>query len=243
MTAVLDHSSPAAPARNRATVGPQRGVPEQVSRARTGAPVGATVDRGTALVALADSSLRRAAVRVLRGLGTREVLAAPDATVARAIATRRPGSACVVQPAFGAGTGLSLVREAAAGGWTTTVVVDHRAEGPDAGRGARAALAAGSRCYLLVDPADENGDAPAQRRPQGRTAEPIPPTAGWDELSEREVQVLALVADGCSNREVGEALGLSALTVKSHLARIARKLGTGDRAEMVVIALRAGLVH
>ena len=42
--------------------------------------------------------------------------------------------------------------------------------------------------------------------------------------------------------EIGEALGLSALTVKSHLARIARKLGTGDRAEMVVVAMRAGVV-
>jgi len=50
------------------------------------------------------------------------------------------------------------------------------------------------------------------------------------------------VADGRSNREVGEELGLSALTVKSHLARIARKLGTGDRAEMVLITLRAGVI-
>jgi DNA-binding NarL/FixJ family response regulator len=45
-----------------------------------------------------------------------------------------------------------------------------------------------------------------------------------------------------SNKDVGERLGLSALTVKSHLARIARKLGTGDRAEMVVVSMRAGLV-
>ena len=45
--------------------------------------------------------------------------------------------------------------------------------------------------------------------------------------------MLQLVADGKSNKDIGEELGLSALTVKSHLARIARKLGTGDRAEMV----------
>jgi DNA-binding NarL/FixJ family response regulator len=54
--------------------------------------------------------------------------------------------------------------------------------------------------------------------------------------------VLQLVADGKSNKDIGEELGLSALTVKSHLARIARKLGTGDRAEMVVTAMRAGAV-
>ena len=54
--------------------------------------------------------------------------------------------------------------------------------------------------------------------------------------------MLKLVADGRSNKEIGDELGLSALTVKSHLARIARKLGTGDRAEMVVDAMRAGVV-
>jgi len=58
----------------------------------------------------------------------------------------------------------------------------------------------------------------------------------------REIEVLRLVADGQSNKQIGSALGLSALTVKSHLARIARKLGTGDRAEMVVVAMRAGVV-
>ncbi|MDT4947640.1 MAG: hypothetical protein QOJ37_235 [Pseudonocardiales bacterium] len=63
------------------------------------------------------------------------------------------------------------------------------------------------------------------------------------ELSGREIEVLHLVADGRSNKEIGEALGLSALTVKSHLARIARKLGTGDRAEMVAMAMRAGVIR
>ena len=57
-----------------------------------------------------------------------------------------------------------------------------------------------------------------------------------------EAHLLQLVADGQSNKEIGTALGLSALTVKSHLARIARKLGTGDRAELVMISLRSGLI-
>ncbi|MGH9005846.1 MAG: response regulator transcription factor, partial [Acidimicrobiia bacterium] len=76
------------------------------------------------------------------------------------------------------------------------------------------------------------GDSPRQS-PRGRT--------GPDGLSAREVEVLRLVADGQSNRDVGETLGLSPLTVKSHLARIGRKLGSGDRAEMVALALRAGI--
>lgn len=61
-------------------------------------------------------------------------------------------------------------------------------------------------------------------------------------LSAREVHVLALVALGQSNKEIGRAMELSPLTIKSHLARISRKLGTGDRAGMVAIATRAGLI-
>lgn len=62
------------------------------------------------------------------------------------------------------------------------------------------------------------------------------------ELTARELGVLQHVADGRSNREIGELLELSALTVKSHLARISRKVGTGDRAEMVAYAIRNELL-
>jgi DNA-binding CsgD family transcriptional regulator len=65
---------------------------------------------------------------------------------------------------------------------------------------------------------------------------------GLASLSPREVQVLQAVADGRSNSETGALLGLSGLTVKSHLARIGRKIGTGDRAEMVAMAMRAGVI-
>jgi DNA-binding NarL/FixJ family response regulator len=78
----------------------------------------------------------------------------------------------------------------------------------------------------------------------GRRANPaaasIPSTI--HDLSTREIEVIRLVADGRSNKWIGEQLSLSALTVKSHLARIGRKLGTGDRAHMVALAMRAGVV-
>ncbi len=67
--------------------------------------------------------------------------------------------------------------------------------------------------------------------------------AGVPALTAREVGVLRLVAEGRSNREIGEDLALSALTVKSHLARISRKIGTGDRAEMVAFAIRHELLR
>jgi DNA-binding CsgD family transcriptional regulator len=61
-------------------------------------------------------------------------------------------------------------------------------------------------------------------------------------LSAREVQVLALAAEGLSNPEIAERLGLSALTVKSHLSRMTRRLGARDRAHLVLLALRAGVI-
>ena len=45
------------------------------------------------------------------------------------------------------------------------------------------------------------------------------------------------------HRSLTLALSLSALTVKSHLSRIGRKLGTGDRAQMVALAMRAGVIR
>lgn len=85
---------------------------------------------------------------------------------------------------------------------------------------------------------------PGAVRIVGRPAPaPVPtPRRPGPELTARELGVLRLVADGRSNRAVGEALDLSALTVKSHLARISRKVGTGDRAEMVAYAIRNGLL-
>ena len=62
-------------------------------------------------------------------------------------------------------------------------------------------------------------------------------------MTDREVEVLEWVADGRSNKWIAERLTLSSLTVKSHLTRIGRKLGTGDRAEMVAMAMRAGIIR
>ena len=78
----------------------------------------------------------------------------------------------------------------------------------------------------------------------GRRANPAAASipSSIHELSSREIEVIRLVADGRSNKWIGERLSLSALTVKSHLARIGRKLGTGDRAHMVALAMRAGVI-
>lgn len=59
-------------------------------------------------------------------------------------------------------------------------------------------------------------------------------------LTEREIEVIYLVAQGGSNREIGERLGLAPHTIKSHLQRISSKLGARDRANVVYLAHKAG---
>jgi DNA-binding NarL/FixJ family response regulator len=60
-------------------------------------------------------------------------------------------------------------------------------------------------------------------------------------LSAREREVLALLAEGASNKEIARALALSVHTVKFHVAAITEKLGARSRVEAVAIAIRAGL--
>ena len=66
---------------------------------------------------------------------------------------------------------------------------------------------------------------------------------GFRDLSEREREVLALVASGASNPEIAEQLYLSERTVKGHVSNIFAKLGARDRAAAIILAFEAGLVE
>jgi DNA-binding NarL/FixJ family response regulator len=70
-----------------------------------------------------------------------------------------------------------------------------------------------------------------------------PPTGGLDELTEREREIVALVGEGLSNREIAERLFLSPATAKTHVSRAMGKLRVRDRAQLVVIAYESGLVR
>jgi two-component system, NarL family, response regulator len=63
------------------------------------------------------------------------------------------------------------------------------------------------------------------------------------ELSARELEVLELIVKGHSNREIGEALGISEATVKWHVNIILSRLNVSDRTQATVAALQRGIVH
>jgi DNA-binding NarL/FixJ family response regulator len=195
----------------------------------------------------AEPARREVVAHSLVTAGAGQVLEVGSSDEARArVRIGPPCELAVVDLNLPDGGALALVGDLRAQGWRTVVL-----GGPDDPAAARAAFDAGALAYLLTSSAAPLGsmsrrflEPEAALAPRVAGASRVP---GVDdtprELSPREVQVLQSVADGHSNHEIGEALGLSALTVKSHLSRIGRKLGTGDRARMVVLAMRAGVVR
>jgi DNA-binding CsgD family transcriptional regulator len=92
---------------------------------------------------------------------------------------------------------------------------------------------------LMVMPRDEEADEEAQwPDPVDGDDAPAPPIA----LTPREREVLALLAEGASNKAIARALGVSVHTAKFHVASLTEKLGAHGRLEAIAIAIRAGLV-
>lgn len=191
--------------------------------------------RFTVLVVAESASRRQGLCSRLRLLGARDVVEAASGAEARVRAHYDgPRDLVVLDGGLPDGPALPLLAELGRMGWRRVVLLTVR----DDPYAVRAAISAQVRCYIVTP--EETTSSPVVSSPLAR----VRPRGGSpDELSSREVEVLQLVAEGRSNKEIGDALGLSALTVKSHLARIARKVGTGDRAEMVAHAMRAGLVR
>ena len=221
----------------------------------------------TAMVVVHDPRVRTSVTRHLWALGVRDVVEASTIAEARSrMATVR--DIAVVDVHLPDGPGLALLAEMRTAGWNSAVAISTA----DDTNAVRAALASGVRGYVVTGartlpqarPGLNGMNGPGglgqlpphlrERRLAAMSGQagtmaalaqgsmPNTMNAGVRELSAREIEVLRLVADGRSNKAIGQTMGLSALTVKSHLARIARKLGTGDRAGMVAVAMRGGII-
>jgi DNA-binding NarL/FixJ family response regulator len=64
-----------------------------------------------------------------------------------------------------------------------------------------------------------------------------------DALTEREIDVLKLVATGNANKQIADQLSIGEATVKSHISNILSKLGANDRSHAVTIGLKRGIIE
>ncbi len=116
---------------------------------------------------------------------------------------------------------------------------------------AREALGAGALGYVLKEAADEELVEAVRRAASGESylnpglgarIASEPPPGPPDDLSEREVDVLRLIALGYTNAEIAGQLFLSVRTVETHRSHIQQKLSLSSRAELVGYALERGLI-
>jgi DNA-binding NarL/FixJ family response regulator len=113
--------------------------------------------------------------------------------------------------------------------------------GPELG----AALTAVKRGLTVIDTSLSSAliaATPAAARSDARHVEHHRSRTGGGELTERERQVVALLAEGLSNKLIADRLGISDHTAKFHVNGVMAKLGAGTRTEAVVEAVRRGLV-
>jgi len=138
-----------------------------------------------------------------------------------------------VYQALRAGASGFLVKDAEPEELIRAVRVVHRGE---------ALLSPSVTRRLIASLATRAPAVPATAAAGRDPANPARPAADLARLTEREREVLALVAQGLSNEEIAIRLYLSPLTTKTHVSHIMTKLGARDRAQLVVIAYESGLV-
>jgi two-component system, NarL family, response regulator NreC len=108
-----------------------------------------------------------------------------------------------------------------------------------AGKELASALRAASRGGLVLDPEVAKE---ALREPAPQSGAGAGGSSRYDALTDREKQVLKLVAEGRSNKEVAELLDISVKTAMSHREHIMEKLGLHSRTELIKFALREGVI-
>ena len=206
-----------------------------------------------------DHSFFRAGLRkVLAEHGFPVVGEAPDGQAALSLVERRRPDLVVMDLSMPGMSGAEATREITRRLPSVAVLIMTVSIGE---ADVVAALEAGAAGYLLKDsePAEIvraveaalSGDAPlsprvarlvverARMRPGGGAAAAV---AAVKQLTDRECDVLKLLADGLDNREIAKALFMSPTTVKRHVSSIVLKLGVSNRVQAAIFAVRAGVV-
>jgi two-component system response regulator NreC len=173
-----------------------------------------------------------------------------DADAALAMVAARKPDVLVLDLNMPGRTSLSAIPEVAGACERTRVVVLTMQDDPVF---AREALQQGAAAYVLKEAADEELVAAVRAAAAGGTylnpalgarlaAAPPEPEGPPDQLTERELDILRLIALGHTNTEISQQLFLSVRTVESHRAHIQRKTGRTTRAELVRYAFDHQLV-
>jgi DNA-binding NarL/FixJ family response regulator len=189
--------------------------------------------------------------QVLQSAGIGVIASVADAADA-SIALRRVGADAVVVSALTCQAGVTNTRKIAAVDPRVPVLVLGRCADPHS---VQRLLDAGARGYLLLDQvmdadlihairqvvAGELYLSPGLCIPDPSASPPMVDT-GYERLTQRERQVLGLLAGGRSNREIAATLNLSVHTVAVHRASLKRTLAVRKIAALVLVAVRHGLV-
>jgi DNA-binding NarL/FixJ family response regulator len=204
-----------------------------------------------------DHAFFRTGLRsVLTEQGFRVVGEAPDGAAALALIERRRPDVVVMDLSLPGMSGADATREITRRFPATAVLVVTVSTGE---ADVIDALEAGAAGYLLKDALPDqiargiqsavDGDTPISPRVAGILVERA---RGWSggraaraqrpELSERELDVLRLLADGLDNGAIAARLFLSSTTVKRHVSAIFGKLGVDNRVQAAIEAVRAGLI-
>ena len=153
------------------------------------------------------------------------------AAATAAVRARDPAPAVVVLTTYADDDSVITALSAGATGYLTKDATR------DDIRRALEAVAAGQ---AVLDPAVQSALLNAARSGPARAAPPAPPPDG---LTEREVEVLGLIASGLSNGEIARQLFVSEATVKTHVNRIFAKTASRDRMQAAAYARRHGLAR
>ncbi len=202
-------------------------------------------------IVLADDHtvVRRGLRMLLDHEGGLEVVAeAGDVETARRYVRGHHPDVLVLDLNMPGGSSLEAIPEIRSESPETQIVVLTMQEEPAF---ARQALSAGAIGYVLKEAADDELIEAVRRAAAGETylnprlgarLASEPPPGPPDDLSEREVDVLRLIALGHTTAEIAQQLYLSVRTVETHRAHIQQKLRLSSRAELVRYALDRGLV-